>query len=126
MKRYMLLAAVVLAGIIPFSSRAVFMDEHIFLQIAQSAQIHWFFPQDTPGMFFGAPVANARVHGATSSAMRPSRRARGKKAGSADSGSCEAGNSSFPAARTSLPARSDGGSATSAHALCDVEACPLV
>src|SRR5438034_11542830 len=58
----MLLAAVVLAGIIPFSSRAVFMDEHIFLQIAQSAQIHWFFPQDTPGIFFGAPFANFAAH----------------------------------------------------------------
>src|SRR5262245_6587765 len=62
MKRYVLLACVVLAGIIPFSNRAVFMDEHIFLQIAKSAQTHWFFPQDTAGMFFGTPVANFAAH----------------------------------------------------------------
>ncbi len=58
MKRYLLLASVVLASVIPFSSRAVFMDEHIFLQIAKSAQTHWLFPQETPGVFFGNPVAN--------------------------------------------------------------------
>jgi 4-amino-4-deoxy-L-arabinose transferase-like glycosyltransferase len=62
MKKYLLLAAVVLAGVIPFSSRAVFLDEHIFLQIAKSAQSHWLFPQETPGMFFGTPVANFAAH----------------------------------------------------------------
>jgi 4-amino-4-deoxy-L-arabinose transferase-like glycosyltransferase len=62
MKRYLLLAAVVLAGVIPFSSRAVFLDEHIFLQIARSAQTHWLFPQDTPGMFFGEPLPNFAAH----------------------------------------------------------------
>ena len=62
MKRYLLLAAVVLAAVVPFSSRAVFMDEHIFLQIARSAQSHWLFPQDTPGIFFGTPVANFAAH----------------------------------------------------------------
>src|SRR4051794_31291839 len=62
MKRYGILAAVVLAGVIPFSSRAVFLDEHIFLQIAKSAQTHWLFPQDTPGMFFGLAVANFAAH----------------------------------------------------------------
>jgi hypothetical protein len=62
MKTYLLLAAVVLAGVIPFSSRAVFMDEHIFLQLAQSAQTHWLFPQETPGIFFGTPFANFAAH----------------------------------------------------------------
>ena len=62
MKSYFLLAAVVLAGVIPFSSRAVFMDEHIFLRIAKTAQTHWIFPQDTPGLFFGLPVANFAAH----------------------------------------------------------------
>src|SRR5262245_22818884 len=62
MKRYLLLAAVVLAGVIPFSSRAVFLDEHIFLQIAKSAQTHLLFPQDTPGMFFGEHVPDFAAH----------------------------------------------------------------
>src|SRR5438132_1170265 len=62
MKAYLVLAVVVLAGVIPFASRAVFMDEHIFLQIAKSAQTHWLFPQETPGMFFGLPKANFADH----------------------------------------------------------------
>ena len=61
-KLYVLLAAIVLAGIIPFSSRAVYMDEHIFLQIARSAQSNWLFPNDTPGLFFGTPLANFASH----------------------------------------------------------------
>jgi hypothetical protein len=62
MKRYALLVVLVLAGIVPFSSRAVFLDEHIYLQIAKSAQTNWLFPQDTPGMFFGIPKANFSDH----------------------------------------------------------------
>ena len=62
MKKYALLVAVVLAGVIPFASRAVFIDEHIFLQVARSAQTHWLFPQDTPSMFFGIPKANFADH----------------------------------------------------------------
>jgi hypothetical protein len=62
MKRYAILILVVLAGILPFSSRAVFLDEHIFLQIAKAAQKNWLFPQDTPGIFFGTPVANFAAH----------------------------------------------------------------
>jgi hypothetical protein len=62
MNRYFLLAAVVLAGVIPFASRAVFLDEHIFLQIAKAAQSNWLFPQDTPGMFFGLAKANFADH----------------------------------------------------------------
>lgn len=64
MKPYVLLAAVVFAGIVPFSSRAVFMDEHIYLQIARSAQTNWLFPQDTPKLFFGMrePTFVAHTH----------------------------------------------------------------
>jgi hypothetical protein len=62
MKRYLLLAALVLIGIAPFSSRAVFMDEHIFLQLGRAAAANWAFPQDTPGMFFGTPIANFAAH----------------------------------------------------------------
>src|SRR5438067_1160736 len=62
MKRYAILTFLVLAGIVPFSSRAVFMDEHIYLQIAKSAQTNWLFPHDTPGMFFGIQKANYADH----------------------------------------------------------------
>src|SRR5262245_20725233 len=62
MKRYVALTLAVLAGVLPFSSRAVFMDEHIFLQIAKAAQTQWLFPQDTPGVFFGTPVTNFAAH----------------------------------------------------------------
>src|SRR4030095_4397053 len=62
MRQYLLLTAVVLGGVVPFSSRAVFLDEHIFLRIAKSAQTNWLFPQDTPGMFFGVPVENFAAH----------------------------------------------------------------
>src|SRR5262245_22147570 len=62
MKRYLLLTAVVLATVIPFSSRAVFMDEHIFLKIARNVQTNWLFPQDTPSVFFGIPMANFAAH----------------------------------------------------------------
>ena len=62
MRNYLLLAAIVLAGIIPFSSRAVYLDEHIFLHVAQSAQTNGFFPQDTPWIFFGTRNANLAPH----------------------------------------------------------------
>lgn len=62
MKQYLLLAAVVLAGIVPFSSRAVFMDEHIYIQIARNAQTNWLFPQDTPKLFFGNRWPNFADH----------------------------------------------------------------
>src|SRR5205823_2725187 len=58
MKPYVILAVIVFAGILPFSSRAVFMDEHIFLKIAENAQHHWLFPQDMPSTFFGEPLPN--------------------------------------------------------------------
>src|SRR5262245_14522045 len=62
MKAYILLTIVMLASVVPFSSRAVIMDEHIFLQIAKAAQPNWLFPQDTPGMFFGLPISNFAAH----------------------------------------------------------------
>jgi 4-amino-4-deoxy-L-arabinose transferase-like glycosyltransferase len=62
MKQYFMLALIVVAGVVPFSSRAVFMDEHIFLKIAKNAQQNWAFPQDTPGMFFGIPLENFAAH----------------------------------------------------------------
>src|SRR6186713_129664 len=62
MKRYAVLTLLVLASVVPFSSRAVFLDEHIYLQIAKAAQTNWLFPQDTPGMFFGTPKANFSDH----------------------------------------------------------------
>jgi 4-amino-4-deoxy-L-arabinose transferase-like glycosyltransferase len=62
MRNYLLLAAIVLVCIIPFSSRAVYLDEHIFLQIARSAQTNWMFPQDTPEVFFGIVVPNFAAH----------------------------------------------------------------
>jgi Dolichyl-phosphate-mannose-protein mannosyltransferase len=62
MRNYVLLAAIVLAGIIPFSSRAVYLDEHIFLHVAQSVRTNWFFPQDTSWVFFGTRTANLAAH----------------------------------------------------------------
>jgi 4-amino-4-deoxy-L-arabinose transferase-like glycosyltransferase len=62
MKRYSVLILVVLAGVVPFSSRAVFLDEHIFLKIARNAHDNWLFPQDMPGMFFGIPLENYSAH----------------------------------------------------------------
>ena len=62
MRYYVVLAAVVLAGIVPFASRAVHLDEHIFLHVARSAQTNWLFPQDTPWIFFGTQAANLAAH----------------------------------------------------------------
>src|SRR5262245_10605027 len=62
MRNYVLLAAIVLAGIIPFSSRAVYLDEHIFLHVAQSVRTNWLFPQDTSWVFFGTRTANLAAH----------------------------------------------------------------
>lgn len=62
MKQYVLLAVIVLASVAPFSTRAVFLDEHIYLQIAKSAQSNWAFPQDTPKLFFGTRSANFADH----------------------------------------------------------------
>src|ERR1700758_3959342 len=62
MKNHILLTLAVVAAIAPFSSRAVYMDEHIFLKIGRVAQTNVFFPQDTTGMFFGIPMKNFAAH----------------------------------------------------------------
>ena len=62
MKPYVVLAIVVFAAVVPFSSRAVFMDEHIYIQIARNAQTNWLFPQDTPKLFFGTRTENFSDH----------------------------------------------------------------
>jgi hypothetical protein len=56
MKNHLLLAAVALAAVIPFSSRAVFMDEHTSLQVARSAQSEWPFSQNTTGTLAGTAI----------------------------------------------------------------------
>jgi 4-amino-4-deoxy-L-arabinose transferase-like glycosyltransferase len=62
MRNYVLLAVIVFVATIPFSSRAVYLDEHIFLQIARSAQTNILFPQDTPELFFGISMPNFAAH----------------------------------------------------------------
>jgi hypothetical protein len=62
MRNYLLLAAIVLVCIIPFSSRAVYLDEHIYLLLAKSAHTNWMFPQDTPEVFFGVRYPNFAPH----------------------------------------------------------------
>ena len=59
---WVLLALIVLAGILPFADRAFYMDEHIFLQLARSAQADWMFPSDTPLLFFGTRQADFASH----------------------------------------------------------------
>ncbi len=49
-----LLTLVVLAGIAPFADRAIYIDEHIFLRLADSALENPLFPADTPAIFFGS------------------------------------------------------------------------
>lgn len=58
MKPYFALACIVFACVVPFSSRAVFIDEHIYLRIAKTAQHNWLFPQDSPSVFFGLATTN--------------------------------------------------------------------
>ena len=58
MKPYVLLAVVVLLTVAPFADRGVFMDEHLFLKLAQNAQTNPLFPSDTPGIFFGVETPN--------------------------------------------------------------------
>jgi hypothetical protein len=58
----LLLVGVVLASIAPFLGRAVFIDEHIYLRLAQSALDRPLFPADTPLLFFGEEYANHAGH----------------------------------------------------------------
>ena len=59
------LCALVLAGILPFAARAVYLDEPQYLHVAKAAILHnWRFPQDTSWVFFGKNYANlaAQTH----------------------------------------------------------------
>ena len=58
----LLLVLVVLCVVMPFADRAIYMDEHIFLQLARSAQDNWMFPSDTPSVFFGTPTDDFAAH----------------------------------------------------------------
>ncbi len=58
-----ILLVLVLCSIVPFAVRAVYLDEHLFLHIADSAvENSWLFPQDTPWIFFGVRTANLAAH----------------------------------------------------------------
>ncbi len=56
---YTILIILVLLSIIPFASRAVYMDEHMYLHVAKYAiERDWRFPQETPWIFFGTRGEN--------------------------------------------------------------------
>lgn len=58
-----LLSALVLCSVLPFAARAVYLDEHLYLHIAESAVVNdWRFPQDTQWIFFGKHLENLAVH----------------------------------------------------------------
>jgi hypothetical protein len=53
------LAILVLCSIVPFASRAVYMDEHQYLDVARfAAEKDWRFPQEMSWVFFGIDYAN--------------------------------------------------------------------
>ena len=57
------LSALVILSVVPFAARAIYLDEHIYLHIAESAVNNdWMFPQDTPWIFFGIRAANLAAH----------------------------------------------------------------
>ena len=57
-----ILVALTLCSFVPFAARAVYLDEHVFLHIAESVwQKSWLFPQDTPWTYFGIPAANLAI-----------------------------------------------------------------
>jgi hypothetical protein len=58
-----ILTALVLCSVVPFAARAVYLDEHLYLHLAESAiKNDWRFPQDTPFIFFGTRVDNLAPH----------------------------------------------------------------
>ncbi len=58
-----ILLAMVLSSVVPFASRAVYLDEHLYLHIAESAvENNWLFPQDTEYIFFGTRTTNLAAH----------------------------------------------------------------
>ena len=62
MKQHAVLALAAFLAVAPFASRAVFLDEHLFLRLAQSAKKNPLFPSDTPGLFFGVEIPNFAAH----------------------------------------------------------------
>lgn len=55
--------AVVCTVTLPFLGRAVFLDEHLLLQLARSAlSHHWWLHQDVPTTFFGIALPNLSTH----------------------------------------------------------------
>jgi hypothetical protein len=56
---YLVLTAIVLAAVLPFASRAVYLDEPQYLHVAKSALTRdWRFPQDVPWVFYGREYPN--------------------------------------------------------------------
>jgi hypothetical protein len=59
----LVLIALTLCSVVPFAARAVFLDEHIYLHIAETAlKKDLLFPQDTPWIHFGIPAPNLAGH----------------------------------------------------------------
>lgn len=53
------LSALAILSVAPFAARAVYLDEHLYLHIAETAvNKNWMFPLDTPWIFFGIHGAN--------------------------------------------------------------------
>ena len=60
-----ILVALALCSFVPFANRAVYLDEPLFLHIAQSVwENDWLFPQSSSWIFFGIPGTNvaAQTH----------------------------------------------------------------
>jgi 4-amino-4-deoxy-L-arabinose transferase-like glycosyltransferase len=58
-----LLTILTLCSIVPFAARAVYLDEHIYLHVAEMVWAKdWRFPQDTPWIIFGIPMVNLSIH----------------------------------------------------------------
>jgi len=58
-----ILTALVICSVVPFAGRAVYLDEHIYLHVAETAlEKDWRFPQDTPWIFFGTRYQNLAAH----------------------------------------------------------------
>src|SRR5215470_5540180 len=56
---YVWLCVLVLLSVLPFASRAVYMDEPQYLHVAEAAiERDWRFPQDTDWIFFGLKYKN--------------------------------------------------------------------
>jgi hypothetical protein len=60
-RRQVALAIIVLAVVAAFSSRAIYIDEHIFLTLGRNALENPLFPSDIDFTFFGVP-ANLESH----------------------------------------------------------------